>query len=313
MYLRPVLRGLATWIPGARRLFARGTGGSTDARYCYSVWLRHLVMAHRSGLDTNPRTVTELGPGDSLGTGLCAVLTGADRYLAFDVVTYARSERNVTVLEELMQLLAQRAPIPDESEYPLVDPRLDSYAFPREILTDDRLNRALAPDRLTRIRSALRQGTSNTIEIRYASPWDDPAVVEPESVDMLLSQAVLEHVENLPSTYAAMERWLRPGGVSTACIDFRCHTYAREWNGHWAYSDGMWRLIRGNRRFLLNREPLSTHRHLLAENGFAVVYEQARRNTGGVTRDQLAERFRNLSDEDLSTQTVFIQAMKPRR
>lgn len=76
MYLRPVVRGLATWIPGARRISARGTGGSTDARYCYSVWLRHLVMAHVRGLNTDPHTLAELGPGDSLGTGLCAVLTG---------------------------------------------------------------------------------------------------------------------------------------------------------------------------------------------------------------------------------------------
>jgi len=310
MYLKPVLRGLATWIPGARRLFARGTGGSNNSRYCYSVWLRHLVMAQQTGLNTDPRTVAELGPGDSLGTGLCAVLTGADRYLALDVVMHANTERNSVVLEELIELLARRAPIPDESEYPRVDPRLSSYAFPGEILTSERLNRTLAPDRLARIRSALRQGAAEGIEVRYVSRWENTAAVELEAVDLILSQAVLEHVEDLPPTYAAMQRWLRPGGLSSGCIDFRSHTYAREWNGHWGYSDAMWRLIRGNRPFLLNREPLSTHRRLLREAGFAIVYEQSRRNPGGLKRDRLAPRFRHLSDEDLSTQTVFIQAVK---
>lgn len=310
MYLKPVLRGLATWIPGARRVFARGTGGSNNARYCYSVWLRHLVMAHQTGLDTDPRTVAELGPGDSLGTGLCAVLTGADRYLALDVVQHANLERNAAVLEELIHLLARRAPIPDESEYPKVDPRLSSYAFPGEILTSERLNRTLAPDRLARVRSALRHGSAEGIEIRYVGRWQSSAVVDLGEVDLILSQAVLEHVEDLPYTYAAMRRWLRPGGLCSSCIDFRSHTYAREWNGHWGYSDATWRLIRGNRPFLLNREPLSTHRRLLREAGFVIAYEQPRRNSGGLQRDRLAGPFRHLSDEDLSTQTVFIQAVK---
>ena len=309
MYLRPIVRGLATWIPGARRLFAGGTGGSTSARYCYSVWLRHLVMAHQKPRRDDFRTIAELGPGDSLGTGLCGILTGASRYLAFDVVSHANTERNAAVLEDLIRLLSSRTPIPDDTEYPKVDPRLDSYAFPSDILTDERLARTLAPDRLDRIRSALRQGSDGEIEIRYRSQWDDPSVVEPATVDMVFSQAVLEHVEDLPTVYAATRRWLRPGGLCSACIDFRCHTYAREWNGNWGYSDAMWRLIRGKRSFLLNREPVSAHRRLLQENGFTIVQEQARHDTHGLGRAQLANRFRHLTDEDLVTQTVFIQAL----
>jgi hypothetical protein len=71
----------------------------------------------------------------------------------------------------------------------------------------------------------------------------------------------------------------------------------------------MWRMIRGNRPFLLNREPVSTHRRLLHENGLAIVGEQARHNEAGLKRDQLAPRFRDLSEEDLTTESVFIQAV----
>jgi hypothetical protein len=309
MYLKPVVRGLATWIPYARRLFAGGTGGSDQARYCYSVWLRHLVMADQSHLDTDPHIVAELGPGDSLGTGLCAVLTGADRYLAFDVVSHANAERNLAVLEQLVEMLKRRDPIPDATEYPRVDPLLPSYAFPDRVLTEERLDRALEPGRLDRIRSALKEGSAGGIQVRYANRWGDPSVVESATVDLVFSQAVLEHVEDLPHTYAAIHRCLRAGGVSSACIDFRCHTLARQWNGNWGYSDAMWRLIRGNRPFLLNREPLSTHRRLLQENGLAIVREQARHNSRGLKRTDLAERFRHVSDEDLTTESVFIQAV----
>ena len=50
MILKPILRGLLTYIPAADRRFAKATRGTNSARYCYSVWLRHLVMAHENGL-----------------------------------------------------------------------------------------------------------------------------------------------------------------------------------------------------------------------------------------------------------------------
>src|SRR5689334_17334685 len=76
----------ATFIPGVsklppvKRVFERrslGTKGTDQARYCYSVWLRHLSLAAANGLDTDPKSVAELGPGDSIGIGIAAVLTGA--------------------------------------------------------------------------------------------------------------------------------------------------------------------------------------------------------------------------------------------
>jgi hypothetical protein len=314
MYLRPLIRGLATYVPGARKVFARGTGGTNAPRYCYSVWLRHLVMARRSGLPADPEVIAELGPGDSLGIGLCAVLTGARRYLAFDVVRYADTERNLRVFDELVELLRSRAPIPDEDEYARVDPRLDSYDFPGDILTDDRLTRALAPDRVAAARAALvrgEEGAPGDIEISYAAPWHDPEVVRAGSVDMIVSQAVLEHVTDLPLTYRAMYEWVKPGGVVAHSIDFRSHTYAREWNGHWAYSDRLWRLTVGNRPFLLNREPVSTHLALMAETGFEIVHSQVRQSSNGIVRERLAPRFRGMSDQDLTTQAAFVQARKP--
>ena len=68
--------GMATYIPGLRILTGRRTGGTVSARYCYSVWLRHLSMLYQSALPTTFKTTAELGPGDSLGIGLAALLSG---------------------------------------------------------------------------------------------------------------------------------------------------------------------------------------------------------------------------------------------
>ena len=93
-------------------------------------------------------------------------------------------------------------------------------------------------------------------------------------------------------------------------IDFKCHGTADEWNGHWAYSDCLWRLIKGNRAYLLNREPLSTHIKHLETNGFKISCIIPVRNNSGLNRNRLDSRFRNLSDEDLTTSSAHIISVK---
>src|SRR5260370_28824009 len=114
--------GRATYIPGLRGLTGRWTGGTVSARYCYSVWLRHLSILQRSGLPTAFKTMVELGPGDSLGIGLAALLSGVERYIALDVIQYPSDAQNLRIFGELIALFKDRAPIPDEAEFPPVLP-----------------------------------------------------------------------------------------------------------------------------------------------------------------------------------------------
>lgn len=315
MILKPVLRGLLTYVPAAEKRIAKSTRGTSSARYCYSVWLRHLVMAHQSGLlrEPVPAVVAELGPGDSLGIGLAALLSGATRYLALDVVAYAHRERNVAVWEELVSLMRARAPIPDAREFPALKPNLPSYEFPRHVLADAHLSRALSPDRVATIRRALDESDAPGGMVTYRVPWTDTGVVERDSVDMLYSQAVLEHVDDLATAHTATAWWLKPGGFVSHEIAFGSHQLTPEWNGHWAISDPVWKLIRGKRPYLLNREPASTHVHLLDRAGLQIVNQIRVQVKNDVPRARLAARFRSLSEEDLTTQAMFVQAVKPAR
>ena len=45
MKKRQLMYGVATFVPGVNAVFGRGGGDTKSARYCYSVWLRHLVTA----------------------------------------------------------------------------------------------------------------------------------------------------------------------------------------------------------------------------------------------------------------------------
>jgi Methyltransferase domain len=297
-------RGLATFVPGVPTLHRRitHTGGTDSARYCYSVWLRHLVMSHANGLCSGPpRRVAELGPGDSIGIGLASLLCGADRYYGLDALPLANLRRNLGVFDELVGLFRARSPIPDDAEFPNVRPKLRSYDFPDALIirSDE--------ERVKRIRRSVIEPRGADSLIRYVAPWWSPEVIEEGNADMIFSQAVLEHVDDLRTAYSAMRAWLNPGGWLSHQIDFRCHRTARDWNGHWTYGDVTWSMLRGRRTFLINREPHSTHIRLLREAGFDVVCDEVVSGPAA-DRSTLARRFAQLSDEDLITSGAFIQA-----
>lgn len=306
---RHLLEGLASYLPGRSEPIVRGLRGTTSARSSYSVWLRHLVMAHKYGLDSDPRIVAELGPGESLGVGLAALISGCDEYFAFDVVEHSGIEKCVSVFEELVTLFQERAPIPGRDEFPEVKPYLDRYDFPHDILTDKRLGRALDKARLDRIRDSIVSQADSSM-IHYMVPWNGVEVLEAGSVDMILSQAVLEHVDDLRGAYRAMYAWLKPSGFISHQVDFRSHGTASEWNGHWRYPEWVWGLIRGRRAYLLNREPDSVHLAMLQQEGFQLVCNQRVEQLSRYQASDLAKRFRSLTAEDLVTSGAFILARK---
>lgn len=315
MGLKPIIRGILTYVPSLSAFVTKRTGGTNSARYCYSVWLRHLVMAQQHGLATQPQVIAELGPGDSLGIGLAALLSGAESYYALDIVDYANTQANLVIFHELVNLFLRKELIPDEQEFPALRPLLESYEFPREILTDERLAQSLSSNRIQLIAEAI-SGTGDSkkrpIGIHYIVPWYDDRVIRAQSVDMIFSQAVLEHVDNLTQTYQSLHRWLKADGFMSHQIDFGCHGLAKKWNGHWAYSDLAWKIVRGKRSYLLNRYPYSVHKRLLEQCGFNIVAEVKTFDDSGLARAHLSSSFQAISDEDLTTRTVHILAWRTR-
>ncbi len=281
-----------------------GTGGTVSAEYCYSVFLRHRVMAAQYGLTQTPACVVELGPGDSLGIGLMALLTGTQRYIGIDAVRHAGLATNFAVFEKLVAMLSRRASIPTEGECADIRPRLGSYDFPHQLLDEESLGAALAPQRLEKIRSALWNQDGAEV-IRYLAPLGAMDTIESESVDWVFSQAVMEHVDKPGETYRQCFRCLKPGGVMTHQIDYRCHETAPEWNGHWKYPQWLWSLMRGRRPWFVNRLAHSEHRRMQKGLGFEIRAEILQTETGGIARGQLDGHFRAMTDEDLTTAGAF--------
>jgi len=146
--------------------------------------------------------------------------------------------------------------------------------------------------------------------IRYVVPWTDKPSVETNTVDMVYSQAVLEHVDDLPGAYSAMAAWVKPGGVMSHEIDFGAQEFDERWNGHWTWSDLRFRLLRGGRPYLINRQPLSAHLEIIDRSGFDVHVVRKVQKEPAVSREDLASRFHYLNDDDFTTVAAYVAAKK---
>jgi hypothetical protein len=296
--------GALTFFPGVYQWRAKklGSGGSFSPRYCYSIWMRHIVLAKKSKLNCFPSVVAELGPGDSLGVGIMALLLGSDKYIACDVVEFSSPEKNLAILDKLLEMLRNREPIPDELEFPRVTPKLIDFSFPSKIYTNDYLELCLSDERVEKIKSSI---SCSNLMIEYNPQWIKKNEIYNRKIDMVISQAVLEHVDDLESVYALQKYWLNKDGFVSHSIDFKSHGYSKTWDGHWTISSWRWFLLRGNRPYMINREPLSNHISLLKDSGFNIVENYKYFKDATLTSNQYKK---HISQSDKNVSDVFIQA-----
>jgi hypothetical protein len=301
-----IVKGMLTWVPllNAWRSHHASTGNSDSARYCYAVWLRHLTVLNEHGFDVKGARIGELGPGDSLGVGLSALLAGAATYVGLDLLPFSSKADSVAMLDELAQLFSRREQIP-EHEFPTLRPKLHQQTFP-----DRAIDWTSVAERVKRIRTELRAGVNSGPMVQYRAPWTSHHVSN-GSLDLVLSQAVLQHVDPLEQTYRNVFAWLKPGGYTSHAVSCAGLYLSPFWNGHWAYSDRQWQLVRGKREFLLNREPLSTHLRLAQQVGFQVLHAGKEYGEDGLPAHDLASRFQSLDPEDRRTRFVMLVLQKP--
>lgn len=178
-------------LPVSRRQWQRlnvfRAGQMDSPTYAFEVFRKHYEA---SGFATlRDRTVVELGPGNSLLTGLYAQSFGAVRTWLIDAERLA--SQDPCVFAQAEQMLSEfNLSIPGVANAPSV---------------------AVALERLNAIYLTEGLGSLKTIP--------DGAV------DLLFSQAVLEHVRlaDFAKIAKEMRRVLKPKGVASHVVDFRDH------------------------------------------------------------------------------------------
>lgn len=238
-------------------------GCMDTSAYATEVFDAHMERAGMKGA-LRGKTILEIGPGDSISTAIVGATHGA-RAILVDSGAFVRSD--VKIYIQLTEALARKGFQP---------PSLSSCRTIEEIL--DRCNAKYMTEGL----QSLRQ-------------------IDTHAVDLIFSQAVLEHVRkhDFLETMRECRRILRPGGVCSHRVDLRDHL-GGELN-NLRFSEWIWEskfFVTGG--FYTNRISYGTMVRLFEQAGFNVDVLSVRRwdrlPTG---KRKLAKQFASTSDEEL--------------
>jgi len=169
---------------------------------------------------------------------------------------------------------------------------------------------ALATERIARIEAVLAGEPSDGLDIRYYVPWQQCWSGSGPGVDLVMSQAVLEHVEDIEGVHRSLAAGLKIGGAASHVIDFRCHKMAGTWDGHLQYGDRLWKIVKGRRPYLLNRRSPSEHLRAMESAGFEILRAARVEAAPTIPRSSLAGRFSSWDEADRSTATMVVIARR---
>lgn len=306
----PIMRSAASYVLPKKILKRPGSGGTFSSKYCYSVWLRHLSFLIKNGLIediSQIENIAEIGPGDSLGIGISALYTGAKRYFAFDVIQHSNTEKNIKINDDLKNYYIQKMEIPHGKGYENVEPKLEDYSFPKEILKFDN---EYYINRHKEINLALISKDHSEIQIEYIVPWYSIEKSDINNLDLIFSQAVMEHVDDIDFAYQKMYKWLKKGGVMSHQIDFKAHEMSENWDGHWYINEKLWKFLLRGRKYSINRLPLSAHIFALEKVGFSIKNIVPVSRTSNYVGKQPKITNITFTEKDLTISGALIQVIK---
>jgi SAM-dependent methyltransferase len=228
------------------------------------------------------KTLLEYGPGDVPGVAILMIAHGAEKVYCVDrFEMLAWSEKNVAAIEALLERLG-----PEER-------RRAAECF----RDGGDPGTGLAPNRIEYL---VRANGLSGLRRR---------------IDVVLSRAVLEHVNDLDATFRDMDEALRNGGTAVHQVDLKSHGLHRdnpldflEWPV-W-----MWDLMFSHKGSP-NRWRVDRYRGALARTGLRVVRmiptQRANDRDVAEIRERLARPFRDLADDDLAWLGFWLVCDKP--
>ena len=247
------------------------------AKYC-----RHIT---KNDINTalKDKTIVELGPGDTIATGLFFLAYGAARVVCFDRFKLVlNSQKNTLIAHQILSILPEQQRI-----------RLQSI-----ISFDER--KYLSVD---------------TKHFQYLHNRNENIPLENKSVDIIASNAVLEHVQDVEALFANMYRILKPGGIMVHAADLKSHDLHHITALDFlAVSDWLWRLMTFYRG-APNRKRWSYYKNLLDAHDFQLTFLKI---TSTVPAESILklrlkhpQQAKQFSDEDLSCGGFLFAALKP--
>jgi SAM-dependent methyltransferase len=281
---------------------------SESLRYIDDVfenYLRHFCISTEM---LRGKRILEIGPGDNFGVALKFLATGAAQVVCLD------------------KFYSKRDP---EQQYKI-------YQALREKLDDGSRHRF---DKAINLSSGIEINPEKLRYICGTGIEKAEELFEPKSFDLIISNAVIEHLYNTDAAFDAMNSLLVPGGNMVHVIDLRDHGMFSSNGMHpltfLTIPDHVYRLMtidsgKPNRRLIsyyrekmveLEYDAKILITHIIGENGevlphkerieLNVDYSESTIFFINKLRSKLTDRFKDMSDEELMVSVIFLIARKP--
>ncbi len=228
------------------------------------------------------KVLLEYGPGDLPGVAILMIAHGADKVYCVDrFPMLALSDKNIAAIENLLERMGP-------AERQRAGECFRGHGQPRSGFDARRIEYLIRDNGLSGLQS---------------------------EVDLVLSRAVLEHVNDLGATFADMERALRPAATAVHQVDLKSHGLHRENPLDFlSWPRWMWSCMFSNKGSP-NRWRVDRYRQVLAATCLRIISLKPTlradpRDISSV-RPHLARPFRELSDEDLSWLGFWLVCEKP--
>lgn len=264
-FFKALVKGLLTFIPGATSIIdkkkAKSRHSCSQAEFCYVLWLSILRKFEENGIQPKLDAVGEIGTGGSLGVGICALLTGSQKFYALELGQSFDKNLNLKILNDLVILFRNNSRISDK--FSQLNIKVNNLDFPKHLVRPGFLN----SDLISEIKSEIESGFITEKRISIVKNWESQMSI---NLDFILSRAVMEHVTNPDAVYNAAANCLRLGSFMFHDIEFHSHGLTKKNDGHYNIHPLLWKIIVGKRSFLLNSWKLSDHEKAIKQNGFEI-------------------------------------------
>jgi len=263
------------------------TGMEGDPHKVLPVLATLMRMSSLGGHVIKDEVVAEIGPGQTPNLLYAAFLFGAHRVIGFDTVEYLdTSTSNVEAVKST------------------------------EIWIRAAIECNVLPEGFSIRKNNYRNFNTLPPGIFDIRRYDGHRLpIEDESIDLIWSKSVLEHVKNYGVLINEMTRVMKRGGAMCHIIDLRDHytlSNAKDWLRFLRYSEYQWDMMASNRSSWCNRLRAPEWLDAFKKAQLKLVYKEYIRQAfhPDFYREQLAERFKHFSDEDLKVSWLYIVCKK---
>ena len=250
---------------------------------CFDDYFEKLGVKEHARADfLRGKRILEYGPGDVPGVAILMIAHGAEQVVCVDRFQLVRmSEKNVRIVKKMLDRLPQ--PLRNRAEA-----CFKQVAHPESGFNAQYINYLVRPSGLS--------GLAN-------------------SVDLVISRAVLEHVNDLQASFQDMYAALKPGGTAIHLVDLKSHGLHRSNPLDFlSWSPWLWSLMY-SAKGVPNRLRVNTYRQVVAQSGLQLISliptVSALPTDVCAVRPSLAKPFRTLTDEDLSCLGFWLVCRKP--